>query len=71
MQEEDFDIRQRQIKENEKDIEKALRPLEFDDFNGQEGIISNLRINALSFNIYLLNSAVVVAPITLIVPLAK
>lgn len=45
MQEEDFDIRQRsQARESEKDIEKALRPLEFDDFSGQEGIISNLRI---------------------------
>ena len=41
---EEFDIRQRQPKETEKDIEKALRPLEFDDFNGQDGIISNLRI---------------------------
>lgn len=45
MQDDDFDIRQRQtLRETEKDIEKALRPLEFDDFNGQEGIISNLRI---------------------------
>lgn len=44
MQEEDFDIRQRQARESEKDIEKALRPLEFDDFSGQEGIISNLRV---------------------------
>ena len=26
------------------DIEKALRPLEFDDFNGQEKIIANLRV---------------------------
>lgn len=26
------------------DIEKALRPLEFDDFSGQEKIISNLRV---------------------------
>ena len=41
---EDFDIRQRQGKEIEKDIEKALRPLEFDDFNGQETIISNLKV---------------------------
>ena len=42
---EDFDIRQRnRIKDTEKDIEKALRPLEFDDFNGQEKIIENLRI---------------------------
>ena len=44
MQEEEFDIRQRQAQEPEKDIEKALRPLVFDDFSGQEQIISNLRI---------------------------
>lgn len=44
MHDEDFDIRQRQVRESEKDIEKALRPLDFDDFNGQESIISNLRI---------------------------
>ena len=44
MQEEEFDIRQKQVQDSEKDIEKALRPLVFDDFAGQEGIISNLRI---------------------------
>ena len=44
MQEEDFDIRQNRARESEKDIEKALRPLEFDDFSGQEGIIENLKI---------------------------
>lgn len=44
MQEEEFDIRQHQAKETDKDIEKALRPLVFDDFSGQDGIISNLRI---------------------------
>lgn len=44
MQEEDFDIRQSSVKDSEKDIEKALRPLSFDDFNGQEGIVNNLRI---------------------------
>ena len=44
MQEEDFDIRQSSVKEAEKDIEKALRPLTFDDFRGQEGIVNNLRI---------------------------
>ena len=44
MQEEEFDIRQHQARETEKDIEKALRPLQFDDFSGQEQIISNLRI---------------------------
>lgn len=42
--EEDFDIRSRQGDDSEKDIEKALRPLAFDDFSGQEKIIDNLRI---------------------------
>lgn len=44
MQQEDFDIRERQKSDPEKDIEKALRPLAFDDFSGQEKIISNLRV---------------------------
>lgn len=44
MQQEDFDIRDRRVSDSEKDIEKALRPLAFDDFNGQEKIISNLRV---------------------------
>lgn len=44
--EEDFDIRERLRKPDgsERDIEKALRPLEFDDFSGQEKIIDNLRV---------------------------
>lgn len=45
MQDEELDIRQQhQPKDKEKDIEKALRPLSFDDFSGQENIISNLRV---------------------------
>lgn len=44
MEEEDFDIRGRQARDTDKDIEKALRPLAFDDFSGQDKIISNLRI---------------------------
>lgn len=46
MQEEDFDIRDRQQSPvgSDKDIEKALRPLAFDDFSGQEKIIDNLRV---------------------------
>lgn len=44
MQQEDFNIRDRRVSDQEKDIEKALRPLAFDDFSGQEKIISNLRI---------------------------
>ena len=42
--EEDFDIRSQQARDTEKDIEKALRPLAFSDFNGQEKIISNLSV---------------------------
>lgn len=44
MEDESFDIRGRQGTESEKDVEKALRPLAFDDFSGQEKIIENLRI---------------------------
>ena len=39
----DFDIRN-QGKERDKDFEKALRPLKFDDFSGQDKIIDNLRV---------------------------
>ena len=44
--EEDFDIRERMNRPdgNDRDIEKALRPLAFDDFSGQEKIIDNLRV---------------------------
>ena len=43
---EDFDIRQHQDRPEgpEKDIEKALRPLTFSDFTGQEKIIDNLSV---------------------------
>lgn len=44
MQADDFNIIQNQARDSEKDIEKALRPLDFNDFNGQEGIVSNLRV---------------------------
>lgn len=41
----DFDIREsRNASSSDKDIEKALRPLSFNDFSGQEKIIDNLRI---------------------------
>ena len=43
MEASEFDIRE-SGKEKEKDIEKALRPLCFDDFAGQNKIIANLRI---------------------------
>lgn len=41
MENEEFDIRSRS---GDKDFEKALRPLAFDDFAGQDKIVSNLRI---------------------------
>ena len=43
---EDYDIREGQQRPEgfEKDVEKALRPLAFDDFSGQEKIIDNLRV---------------------------
>lgn len=40
---EEFDIRASRI-DSDKEFERALRPLEFDDFNGQDKIIENLRI---------------------------
>lgn len=42
----EFDIREGRERPQgvEKDVEKALRPLAFDDFSGQDKIIANLRI---------------------------
>jgi Holliday junction DNA helicase RuvB len=39
----DFDIR-KQINDSDKDVEKALRPLAFGDFRGQEKIVENLSV---------------------------
>lgn len=40
---EDFDIRKQRY-DKEQEFEKALRPLAFEDFSGQEKIIDNLRV---------------------------
>lgn len=40
---EDFDIRKQRY-DKEQEFEKALRPLAFGDFSGQEKIIENLRV---------------------------
>ena len=40
---EDFDIRTSRT-DGDNEFERALRPLAFDDFNGQEKIIENLRV---------------------------
>ena len=39
-----FDIRDQYFNEKEREIEKALRPLRFSDFSGQQKIVENLRI---------------------------
>ena len=44
MAEQDFDIHDGQKKPGETDIEKALRPLAFDDFAGQTQTVDNLRV---------------------------
>jgi Holliday junction DNA helicase RuvB len=41
---EDFDIRDEQMSSNEKEFENALRPLHFEDFNGQQKVVKNLEI---------------------------
>lgn len=40
----DFDIRDSNLKETDKEFERALRPLNFGDFQGQPKIVENLRI---------------------------
>ncbi len=45
MEQENFDIRNRQpLSGKERDFENVLRPLRFDDFNGQNKVVDNLRI---------------------------
>lgn len=41
---ENFDIRDEHVSKEERDFENALRPLHFDDFNGQKTIVDNLRV---------------------------
>lgn len=41
---EDFDVRNIKLNEKDKDVERALRPLSFDDFSGQTKIKENLEI---------------------------
>ena len=42
--EENFDIREQQLTSKERDFENALRPLNFEDFSGQDKVVDNLRI---------------------------
>ena len=43
MMEEEFDIRNERIR-SDQDMEKALRPMRFEDFSGQDKILENLRV---------------------------
>lgn len=40
----EFDIRDNALKDTDKEFERALRPLNFDDFQGQKKIVENLEI---------------------------
>lgn len=40
----DFDIRQENLSNAEKDFENALRPLKFSDFSGQQKVVENLEV---------------------------
>ena len=40
----DFNIRDEHVSAAEKEFEKALRPLKFDDFSGQKNVVDNLRV---------------------------
>ncbi|MBP6231501.1 MAG: Holliday junction branch migration DNA helicase RuvB [Paludibacteraceae bacterium] len=42
--EDKFDIRNNGMEEKEQDFDVALRPLSFDDFRGQKGVVENLKI---------------------------
>jgi Holliday junction DNA helicase RuvB len=42
--EEEFNIRDHSLTSKERDYENALRPLNFNDFSGQDKIVENLRI---------------------------
>ena len=42
--EEQFDIRDYKPTGKERDFENALRPLQFEDFSGQDKVVDNLRI---------------------------
>ena len=41
--EEQFDIRDYKPTGKERDFENALRPLQFEDFSGQDKVVDNLR----------------------------
>lgn len=45
---ENLDANNERLTNSDKDYERALRPLEFDDFSGQEAVVDNLRVFVLA-----------------------
>lgn len=45
---ENLDANNERLSSSDKDYERALRPLEFDDFSGQEAVVDNLRVFVLA-----------------------
>lgn len=45
---ENLDANNNRLSSSDKDYERALRPLEFDDFSGQEAVVDNLRVFVLA-----------------------
>lgn len=45
---ENLDANNERLSSSDKDYERALRPLEFDDFSGQEAVVENLRVFVLA-----------------------
>jgi Holliday junction DNA helicase RuvB len=41
---EDFDLRKIQLTEEEREIDRSIRPKDFSDFNGQEKLVQNLKV---------------------------
>ena len=41
---ENLDANNEKLTNTDKDYEKALRPIEFSDFSGQESVVDNLRV---------------------------
>ena len=48
----DFDFRNEQLSPSDKEYEQKLRPLIFDDFNGQAKIVENLKTNESNIQNY-------------------
>ena len=41
---EDFELRKIQLTEEEREIDRSIRPKDFSDFNGQDKLVQNLKV---------------------------